>query len=232
MKHLIATAFAAVGLATPSPALAGPITLQQVLFNLNGSTYLNTYAVPGLDSSLFNATLGLGTLQLTFHPGAAGTYFFDVFFDHQLHAQLNNEFSFVGGAPGPGRSWQIDVPSTGNILANTLANTLDNTDHVNGGGSHNDVSIALGFNFILSANEFAVITVNARQTQPPGGFYLEQVDFDSPDFLFVTEAFSIQQGPPAAVPEPASLTLLMVGVASLTGSTLVRRRFSRSARFP
>src|SRR5437762_970499 len=83
------------------------------------------------------------------------------------------------GAAGAGVSWQIDEPGFGDgnrlgtIFDNAMANALDNTNHVpgtlsnffndcggNGGGSpdaacNNDASMAMGFAFVLSANQDA-----------------------------------------------------------------------------
>lgn len=221
MKRIFAMTILALAFAVPLTVRAAPIVLNDVLFNLNGTPYHNTYAVPGLDSSLFNSATGLGTLRLIFSPGAAGAYNFDVFFDHQLHAAFTNESGAVSGAPPAGVSWQIDVPSTGTIFANTSANTLDNTNHVT---SNSDVSMALGFNFILAANEFIDIVVTASQTAPGGGFFLQQIDPDTPDSLYLSQRFSIIQGEPPTVPEPGIWLLVLTGLALMTVLRASRER--------
>ena len=249
-KRTIATAATVLALAMPSATFANPV-LAESLVNLNGTTYLNTFAVPGLNAAAFDNTTGLGVLTLTFSPGAGGAYFFDAFFDHELHNPFNNEYGSVSGAPSPGVSWQIDVPGsdgnrTGTIFANAQGNSLDNTNHVpgtlsnssndcgaNGGGAanadcNNDVSMALGFNFILAADEVAIITLTASETAPPGGFFLQQHDPDTPSNLYLSGSIAIQ---PVAtdVPEPGTLLLLAAAFASLTAGSLRRRLRDRAA---
>ena len=65
------------------PMLANPDTtsLQSILTNVNG-THRQITQVTTLALSI--RSTGLGTLTFTFNPGA-GSYFFDVFFDHQLN---------------------------------------------------------------------------------------------------------------------------------------------------
>lgn len=236
-----------VGAGVCAPAFAVP-SLQEILFNANGTTFHNTYALPGLSSAGFDPTTGLGTLTLTFDPGVAGSYFFDVFFDHQLHDQFYNEYGAVNGAPGAGITWQIDEPGfgdgnrTGSIFTNTQTNALDNTNYVPGtlsnvsndcgantsgqpvnASCNNDVAMALGFNFILAANEFASITVTASPTEPAGGFFLRQHDPDTPSDLFLTGRMTILPSGPTPIPEPSSVVLFITGVVLALG--VVRRRF-------
>jgi hypothetical protein len=177
-----------------------------------------------------------------------------VYLDNQLHAPFYNEYGAVNGAPGAGVSWQIDEPGfgdanrTGTIFANVEANTLDNTNHVpgtasnffgdcgaNGGGSvnpgcNNDVSLALGFNFILAADEFATITVTATPTLPASGFYLRQADPDTPSNLYLTGTISIRPGGPRppGIPEPESW--LLVGAGALLGIGGLRRKQGKAVR--
>jgi len=250
-KRRTAAVLGAVLLALPSAAVASPI-LQEILFNLNGTTYHDTFAAPGLNSAGFDDTTGLGTLTLTFSPGAAGSYFFDVFFDHQLHAPFYNEYGAVNGAPAAGISWQIDEPGFGDgnrigtIFLNASNNTLDNTNHVPGtltnffndcGGNtignppnlacNNDVSMALGFNFILAADETATVTVTSTTTMPTSGFFLRQHDPDTPSDVFLIGVISIQ--PIQHAPEPGTLLLLATALAML-GRLAFAKPHSRGSR--
>ena len=240
MRGMMRVACVVIVLGLPSAARAD---LQEYLFNLNGVLYHNTSVVPGLNSAGFDFTTGLGTLTLTFQPGVAGAYFFDVFFDHQLHVPFYNEYGSVSGIPGAGISWQIDEPGFGDanrlgtIYTNVTNNALDNTNYIpgtlsnfanncgaNGGGAvdpacNNDVSMALGFNFFLAAEDVATITITAGPNQPAGPFYLGQHDADTLSDVFLTGALHIQ-----VIPEPGSWALL--GTVGLILGSALRRKFS------
>lgn len=233
-------AIALLGLALPSRGDAVPV-LQELAFNVNGTTYANTTAVVGLDASAFDTATGLGTLVMTFDTGAPGTYNFDAYFDHDLHDPFFDEYGAVVGAPAAGVSWQIDEPGfgdanrVGTIYTNTTTNLLDDTNHVpgtlsnffllcggNGGASpdancNNDVAMALGFNFVLAAGDTAVVTLTASQTPPPsGGFFLAQTapaDGSPAQSVYLTGRLAV-----APVPEPASALLFGVGFAVTLGA--------------
>jgi hypothetical protein len=172
-------------------------SLQDIGFNVNGTYYASTFSVPGLSTALFNETSGVGTLTLTFNPGAAGTYSVDAWIFNALSTPMFNEYGATSAAgPASGQSWQIDVPDydsdsnhTGTIIANTQGNSLDNTNHipgnadnysggcVNGPGVNcNDItSMAMGFKFTLTAGEEEVITFDLTTSAPASGFYMEQI---------------------------------------------------------
>ncbi|MBI1788406.1 MAG: PEP-CTERM sorting domain-containing protein [Acidobacteria bacterium] len=237
---------AVVGLGLPT-AWADLTTLQEITFNVNGVTTDfggPVFVLPGLTNG-FNAN-GLGTLTFTFNPGVGGSYFFDLFVDYQLHVPFFNEYGAAIGVPSAGMTWQIDEPGLGadlnrfgTIFANHAANAFDNTNHVpgtksnflnncgaNGGGPvdptcNNDVSMGMGFNFVLAANQLAVITLTTSHVAPLSGFYLQQTqtdDLTTPANLYLQGGISIQQ---TGVPEPSSL--LMLGTL-LIGVSVWRRR--------
>lgn len=194
----------AVAVLFAAPAFCS--SLQDWEFNVNGTDYYplggaTLGTVPGLDASAFNSTTGLGTLTLTFNPGAAGNYFLGGWFFNPVAVPFYNEYGMVNGSAGAGQSWQIDVPEydatsanlgPGTIIDNLANGTLDDTNHVpgtttnylsncgaNGGGAVNAncndlVSMAQGFNFALDADQEEVVTFTLSSTNP-GGFSLEDV---------------------------------------------------------
>lgn len=181
-------------------------SLQDWEFNVNGTDYYpangNTLSsVPGLVSSSFNSTTGLGTLTLTFDPGKAGSYYLGAWFFVPVTTPFYNEYGVVNGGAAAGQQWQIDIPEydavsanhgSGTILDNLAAGTLNDTNSVpgqttnylnncgaNGGGaamaSCNDlVSMAQGFHFTLTASQEEILTL-VLGTSNPGGFSLEDV---------------------------------------------------------
>ena len=196
-----------------APAMFADVT--DYLLNVNGTSYcpgssiLACSSFGGLPAAGASSTLdtssggtGLGTVSLTFNPGAAGTYNIGFWLFEQLSQPGYNEYGNTGGSPVFGQSWQIDVPDydyigelgtvgAGSIIANTLANTLANTNFIPGtdstyaGGGFcatfpdatcNDyTSMAMGFNFTLAAGYEEVVSFNVSTTAPSSGFYLEQI---------------------------------------------------------
>lgn len=248
MKRAVVAVLATsvIGLVAPV-ALADTIVLQEALFNVNGTQYHNKLAVPGLNSGGFDASTGEGTLVETFNPGAAGTYNFDAYFDHELSVPFFNEYGMVNGSPSAGQTWQIDDPTFGAIFGNTGSDTLDDTNWVPGttdnfaGGcnsvydpgcanSNDDVSMAMGFDFTLTGNEQAVITLTLSQTPPASGFYLAQVhpadaNNDVQTTLYFTGSIVIESSTPPPVPEPGTLALF--GTAGAIILAVFRRKTAR-----
>jgi hypothetical protein len=132
-KWFVTAALLAVAL-TASSALAST-SLQNVLVNINGTTQFN---LAGFNTASFNMGTGQGTLTYTFN-GPAGSYYFDILFDHDLATPFFNEYGQVNGSPAAGTTYSIDdyqdnsgspTPGSG---AQTNAN--DAYDQVLGGGA-------------------------------------------------------------------------------------------------
>jgi hypothetical protein len=255
MRHRIVLPIFAALLIVATPAFSDE--LQDWEFNLNGTDYYpamgDTFSsVPGLDSSGFNATTGLGTLTLTFNPGA-GSYFVGAWFFDPVAVPFYNEYGAVNGSAAPDQSWQIDVPDydsdsnhTGDIIANLEGGTLSNTNEIPGtsdnylsecptgvqtASSCNDaVSMAQGFNFTLLAGQEEVITLALSSTNP-GGFNLEDIhpvdgDNSSPAEVFYSaSAVTEPIGAPPPIPEPASWSLFATAIAFVAIGT--RRRMAK-----
>ncbi len=117
-----------------SRAFGDPIpSLQELSLNING-TFLDSLApvfisTPGLDTSAFDLTTGLGTLTYTYNPGVAGPAFFDIFVDEEVGVPFFNEFGTKVGSPG-GTSWEIGDNLASSIFANTQNNALSNTNEL------------------------------------------------------------------------------------------------------
>lgn len=222
----------------PRAALAD-ISLQSSLLNVNGTQYTNTFAVPGLNVAGFNQTTGLGTITLTFNPGP-GSYSFDALFDIQAGVPFFNELGSAHGSPVAGQSWQIDDPTFGTIVANTQGNTLDNKNWVPGGtdnflggcasvyaagcaGSNDDVAMAMGFSFVLGANQEEVIKLSLSNSSPAGFYLQQQHPVDSANDAAVNIYFSgsaTTQPVTGIIPEPGTWVLMGTGLGLLLLTTL------------
>jgi hypothetical protein len=219
-----------------NPPCSVTLNAGQTLSNVPGtSSTINEAGGPGGGAS------GLGTATITFNPGAAGSYNVNLWlFEELLDADADNEFGMTGGtatANQAGLSWQIDVPdydsggdpnpdALGTIGANTAKNTLNDINSVPGPSAcaacTDFVSMALGFDFSLGADEEEVLTFKTTSSAPASGFYLEQINptdgiNSTPIDLFYTATAITQStstGPVGPTPEPGSVILLatMAGI--------------------
>jgi len=247
MKKLVIVAVGLSLIAIGAVPAAHADSLQSVLFNLNGSS-VTDFSTPGMNVGAFNQTTGLGTITLTFNPGAAGNYFFDAFFDNQLTPAFFNEYGTAVGAPAAGQVWGIGDSDTANVIPNDLyaqtgANTLSNTNTLPGqtsnfllscGGAscNGDAAMAMGFGFSLAANQEAIITLLLSGTAPASGFYLDQThpidpgNPQSPLNLFYSGNVQIKTpGGGGQVPEPSAMFLMGTGL--LLASAFLRKKVHR-----
>lgn len=232
-----------MGLLFLGSAYGDNISLQEFGINVNGvvtdtGTGANPFTVSGVNASGFNQSTGLGVLTFTFDPGKAGTYYVNWFLDSELSVPFYNEFGMVNGTLPSGVSYQIDDPWSGSIYSNFSQNSLNDTNSIPGGVDNylnncsgpncdGDVSLALGFSFTLTANEYAVVTIDTSTTNP-GGFNLEQVhpiDANNPAAteMFLSGGVNIQPIN-SNTPEPGSLVLVAIAGAIGWAVALWRKR--------
>lgn len=200
--------------------------------NLDGVTYcaagpgcMVEPALPGdlppSVTGVFDFASGLGTLSIEI--GGAGGHSVDLFVDHEIDQATNtffNEFGAPTNTAGASQSWEIDEPGFifGDIFANFLASTFDNTNAVPQ-GMENDVSMGLGWDFILGAGDIATIDFVLDLVAPTSGFYLAHTDPLSNATIYFSSTLTI-----TGVPEPPVGMLSAIGLLGLGVSRLLGRR--------
>jgi hypothetical protein len=215
-------ALAAFGLGSTA-ASATTIGLYEYAFNVDG-TVTSGSAPGGVNIAGFDTSTGLGTIS--FSTSTDGAHSFLAFFDHEIDEAINTYFNEYGVNSGTSvQSWEIDEPGYvfGDIYANFEAGTLDNTNGVPQ-NTPDDVSMAMGWNFNLDADETAIITMTLSTIQPAGGFYLAQYDSDAtgalPPSLYFFSNLTIQG---ESTPEPGAMLLMATGLTGLLGLNMRRK---------
>jgi hypothetical protein len=253
MRHVTLLFGTLIASCCAAPLLADTTSLQSILINANGTQFTNENSVPGVNTGSWDGTTGIGTLTFTFNPGP-GSYFFDVFFDHQLNLPFFNEFGTVLGAPSAGQSYEIGDSFASNVYPDVQAGgALPNTNSLPGqlsnfSGScagaacNGDFAAAMGFAFTLAAGEQEVITFSVSQTDSGSGLRLQDThpvdDVNSTALaLYISgSATSCDPTDPncggggggPTVPEPFSVVLLGTVIAVLM--VVFRRRLAPAVR--
>ena len=185
-------------------------------FNIEGTTTFSPPAPGAADTSGFDFGTGLGTIDFTI--SGAGSHYIGAFFDHEFSEPGNsffNESGSVSGAPVAGQSWEIDEPGFlfGDIDLNLVAGSLDNTNAIPI-GTGDDVSMAIGWDFMLAVGEEALITFAITDVVPTSGFFLGHHDPDSRESIYMSSTLDPSLSP---IPVPAAIWLFGSGLLGLVG---------------
>jgi hypothetical protein len=177
--------------------------------------------LPPSVTGTFDFAAGLGVLSIQI--GGAGGHSVDMFVDHEIDQATNtffNEFGAPANAAGASQSWEIDEPGFvfGDIFANFLASTFDNTNAVPQ-GMENDVSMGLGWDFMLNVGEIATINFILDLVAPTSGFYLAHTDPLSNATIYFSSTLAI-----SPVPAPPVAMLSLIGLLALGASRRLGRR--------
>ena len=90
---------------------------------------------------------------------------------------------------------------------------MDNSNGVPQGFS-DDVAMAMGWDFHLASDEYAVISFILDETEPGSGFYLTHADQDSSEVIFFSSTLTTITTNP--VPEPGTLILFGIGLIAIS----------------
>jgi hypothetical protein len=239
MKRVFIISFILVAMFAPLNS-ASAIELYNWAFNIDGTIYLapDVFSPPdpgqlpaGIDDTGFDWIEGTGMLSISYGTGTAGDCYIGAFFDHEMDEPINtffNEYGDAVGAPAANQDWEIDEPGwvMGDIFYNFEDAALDNTNTIPA-SAPDDVSMALGWRFSLESYQTAVINFYVSELLPDNPFYLAHTDPDSDDTIYFYSDIEIT-GEAAPVPEPATMTLLGIGLLGL--ARFQRRKPAHRAR--
>ncbi len=232
MRKLLGVLLAVLVVVGWGPPVSAAPVLNDWMTNVDGVTLDQ----PALGAA-FDPLTGLGSVNFT--VSGAGAHFVGLFLDQDtdLFAFATGDTGAAVGVPSAGLSWEIGSPwdyAVSPAVPGPIAT------HFAGSGLMNmvdpdilppfplggDVSMALGWNFMLAADETAYIDFMIREVAPVSGFYLKQSNLDPgtiPEEIFFSASLRIAGGPPG-VPEPGTLLLMGSGLLGLMG---VGRRMHR-----
>jgi hypothetical protein len=220
-------------------AISSPPVLNDYGFNLDGDISYPLYGDPvpaGVNTSLFDDLLGLGTITATIT--GAGAHNFAAYFDHDISLTWDNEAGSTINSAASGQSWEIDMPPlAGDIDINFEANTLDNSI---ANTLPDDVAMAMGWDFTLGLGQTAGITLLLSDVLPAtSSLILAQdniVSGVSNYTIYLTGDLSItgcgitttcdtgdNDNGNGTVPEPSIMLLMGLGLAGM----VVSRRKNR-----
>ena len=207
-----------------SGGAAATVDLYDWAFNIDGTVTAapDEYVITGMPVTGTLDSNDLGTLAWT--TSAVGSHSFIAFFDYEIDEAINtfsNEYGEAVSTPAATQSWEIDEPGylLGDIYDHVLAGSLDNNNTVPG-AIPDDVSWAIGWDFVLAVDHTATISLVLAGSAPASGFYLSQTDPDSNETIYYSSNLTI-----APVPLPGTMVLLGTGLAALFG--LGRKKFKK-----